>query len=143
MALQTGFLGWKHVFWAANANFVRFAVYSLLLLGDIAVPFFYWGGKTIVFERARKMKKILQHLQSWCGCYCILLLLLIIVILSGMRNTNSNSCYQNGRYQIASNGNNSCWVIDTDTNQLWLRNRRGGYELGTNSNPRWQEIDSY
>ena len=81
------------------------------------------------------MKKILQHLQSWCGCYCILLLLLILVILLGMRNTNNNSCYRNGRYQIASNGNNACWVIDTKTSQLWLRNIRGGYDLGTNSNP--------
>ena len=82
------------------------------------------------------MKKSLQHLQSWYGCYCMLLLILIIVILLGMRNTNNNSCYQNGRYQIAGNYRNTCWVIDTETSQLWLRTTRGGYELGTNSYPR-------
>lgn len=76
------------------------------------------------------MKKSLQHLQSWCGCYCILLLILVIVILLGMRNTNNN-----GRYQIAGNSSNTCWVIDTKTSQLWMRNTRGGYDLGTNSNP--------
>ena len=82
------------------------------------------------------MKKSLQHLQSWSGCYCILLLVLIIVILLSMRNTNNHSYYQNGRYQIAGNGRNICWVIDTETSQLWMRNTRGGNDLGTNSNPK-------
>ena len=75
------------------------------------------------------MNKTLQHLQSWSGCYCILLLILVVVILLGMRNTNNNA-----RYQIAGN-NKTCWVIDTDTSQLWLRTIGGGFDLGTNSNP--------
>ncbi len=85
------------------------------------------------------MNKSLQHLKSWSGCYCMFLLILVVVILLGMRNTNNNDYYQtvnnNGRYQIASNSSNACWVIDTETSQLWMRNTRGGYDLGTNSNP--------
>ncbi len=81
------------------------------------------------------MKKSLQHLQSWSGCYCILLLILIIVILLGMRNTNDNS-----RYQIAGNGNINCWVIDTETSQLWIRTVEGGLNLGTNKTPKFEAI---
>ena len=81
------------------------------------------------------MKKFLRHLQSWSGCYCVLLLILVIVILLGKQNTDNNTHCQNGRYQVASNSGGICWVIDTETSQLWMRNTRGGYDLGTNSKP--------
>ena len=76
------------------------------------------------------MMKYFEHIQSWYGCYGILLLIMIIIILLSMKTTKLN-----GRYQIAGNSSNTCWIIDTETSQLWLRNPRGGYELGTNSHP--------
>ena len=108
------------------------------------------------------MKKTLEHLQSRHGCYCILLLILVIVILWGTRNKGRQpfsvwdeglklrALENKGRYQVVSNSSNTCWVIDTETSQLWLRNTSGGYDLGTNSSPhnardeaRKLKIDSY
>ena len=38
------------------------------------------------------------------------------------------------RYQVAG-AYNSCYVIDTETSQLWIRYPSGGLNLGTNSEP--------
>ena len=98
------------------------------------------------------MKKTLEHLQSWHGCYCILLLILIIVILLGTKNKGRQpfsvwdeaiklrASENKGRYQVVSNHSEACWIIDTVTSQLWLRTTRGGYELGTNSHPHKVEM---
>lgn len=82
------------------------------------------------------MKKCLEHLQSWYGCYCILLLAMVITILLGMTILllNMKTTQNNGRYQIAG-GTTSCWIIDTETSRLWIRYPDGGLNLGTNSEP--------
>jgi len=94
------------------------------------------------------MRKYLEHLQSWYGCYCILLLVMVITILLVMTILllNNPTTQNNSRYQIAANSSNACWIIDTETSRLWFRHIRGGYELGTNSLPvsfKMQESVSY
>lgn len=65
------------------------------------------------------MRKYLEHLQSWYGCYCILLLVMVITILLGMTILllNNPTTQNNSRYQIAANSSNTCWIIDTETSQ--------------------------
>lgn len=58
--LQRGIASWllglKRTFWPANANFVRFAVCFLLLLDDVAAPFFI---ASQAGENCKKMENML------------------------------------------------------------------------------------
>lgn len=80
------------------------------------------------------MKKYLEYL-----CFILLsanIILLCVILMLNMKTTNNN-----GRYQVAGNSSNSCWVIDTETGQLWLRTTSTrGYDFGTSSSPHRREL---
>ena len=78
-----------------------------------------------------QIKKIVEHLRSWYGCYCVILLALILIVLLNNRGI--------GRYQIAtSQFKEACWILDTKTSRLWVRAlaSNGSVYLGTNDEPR-------
>jgi hypothetical protein len=80
------------------------------------------------------MKKYLEYLC--CILLSATIILLCVVLMLNMKTTNNN-----GHYQVAGNSSNTCWVIDTETGQLWLRTTSArGYDLGTSSSPHRREL---
>jgi hypothetical protein len=65
--------------------------------------------------------------------YIIYGLLVIGIIWSISRNTK-------GRYELATAGTTGAVILDTKTSQLWIRSADVSVNLGTNQNPKSEEI---
>ena len=87
------------------------------------------------------MKKYLEYL-----CFILLsanIILLCVILMLNMKTTNNN-----GRYQVAGNSSNSCWVIDTETGNLVfkssiLRTERRWLRAGYHNFPRLSKLGDF
>ncbi len=66
--------------------------------------------------------------------YIVYGLLIIGLIWAVFRNTK-------GRYELAAAGNSGAVILDTKTSQLWVRSAGVSVYLGTNKNPKREEIE--